>query len=59
VRAVSAAHSAPACDAAWSVPLPFAVMIGVSLLGRPPRGAEDLMLAMHVPEPAESVPGRR
>ncbi|MET8808717.1 cation acetate symporter [Streptomyces sp. NPDC004546] len=43
--------------AAWSVPLAFATMVVVSLLGRPPPGAEDLMLAMHVPEPAE--PGRR
>ncbi|MGW7381484.1 sodium/solute symporter [Streptomyces sp. NPDC054794] len=45
--------------AAWSVPLAFAVMVVVSRLGRPPAGAEDLMLAMHVAEPAEPVPGRR
>ncbi|MGW1006054.1 sodium/solute symporter [Streptomyces sp. NPDC002520] len=42
--------------AAWSVPLSFAVMVVVSLLGHPPRGAEDLMLAMHVPEPSGPVP---
>ncbi|WP_055489423.1 cation acetate symporter [Streptomyces sp. TP-A0356] len=41
--------------AAWSVPLAFAAMVIVSRLGRPPAGAEDLMLAMHVPESAEPV----
>ncbi|MEV6836359.1 cation acetate symporter [Streptomyces sp. NPDC051133] len=41
--------------AAWSVPLAFAAMVVVSRLGRPPVGAEDLMLAMHVPESAEPV----
>ncbi|MEU6773229.1 cation acetate symporter [Streptomyces sp. NPDC046759] len=41
--------------AAWSTPLACAVMIAVSRLGRPPAGAEDLMLAVHVPESAEPV----
>ncbi|MEU6096156.1 cation acetate symporter [Streptomyces sp. NPDC047079] len=41
--------------AAWSVPLSSAVMVVVSLLGRPPTGAEDLMLAMHVPESVETA----
>ncbi|GGU93284.1 cation acetate symporter [Streptomyces filipinensis] len=61
--AISALGAAPAgwprtlClqPAAWSVPLACTVMVAVSRLGRPPAGAEDLMLAMHVPESAEPV----
>ncbi|RBM06935.1 cation acetate symporter [Streptomyces sp. PT12] len=35
--------------AAWTVPLAFAVMIGVSLLGRPPEWAERAVLRLHSP----------
>ncbi|MDB1087472.1 cation acetate symporter [Streptomyces sp. ACA25] len=35
--------------AAWTVPLAFAVMMGVSLLGRPPEWAERAVLRLHLP----------
>ncbi len=36
--------------AAWTVPLVFATMVLVSRLGRPPAGAEDLLLSLHLPD---------
>jgi cation/acetate symporter len=36
--------------ALWSVPLAFAIMIGVSLAGRPPAWATAAMLRLHLPE---------
>jgi cation/acetate symporter len=38
--------------AAWTVPLAFATMVLVSRRGRPPAGAEQLVLSMHVPDTA-------
>jgi cation/acetate symporter len=36
--------------AAWTVPLAFAVMIGVSLLGSPPEWSERAVLRLHTPD---------
>lgn len=36
--------------AAWTVPLAFAVMVVVSLLGRPPEWAERAVLWLHMPD---------
>lgn len=36
--------------AAWALPLAAATMVLVSLAGRPPVGAEELVLSLHVPE---------
>jgi len=38
--------------AAWTVPLAFTTMVLVSRRGRPPAGAEQLVLSMHVPDTA-------
>ncbi|MFG2737567.1 cation acetate symporter [Streptomyces carpaticus] len=38
--------------AAWTVPLAFAVMAGVSLLTRPPEWAERALLRLHIPQRA-------
>ncbi|WP_394812993.1 sodium/solute symporter [Streptomyces boetiae] len=42
--------------AAWTVPLAFAVMIGVSLLGRPPEWSERAVLHLHTPSHADRAP---
>lgn len=42
---------------AWTVPLAFSTMILVSLRGRTPAGAEDLMLSLHLPESGQAAAG--
>jgi Na+(H+)/acetate symporter ActP len=43
-------RAAMAQPAAWTVPLVFAAMVFVSRRGRPPDGAEQLVLSLHVPD---------
>ncbi|MCG8914400.1 cation acetate symporter [Actinokineospora sp. PR83] len=43
--------------APWAVPLAFATMIGVSLLGRPPTWAAAAMLRLHLVEPGSRRTG--
>ncbi|CRK57266.1 putative transmembrane transport protein [Alloactinosynnema sp. L-07] len=50
-QAILVAQPAP-----WSVPLAFATMIGVSLLGRPPSWAAAAMLRLHLGEQQPTRP---